>query len=278
MRNWFSKNTAQEVAQKESVEPSDESKQITDSRWSTYSNFIRKRFSKSEAKIEKEPTIEEPKVISKVQKGKLLAKHYFGLLCIQLLAVKNLLLGFVESSRAAVQSASKQSAAKVRSIFSRKMPVENISPKEATTVKTPEKKPEAAPKVETIESKKTGFTLSTLVPNLKFGKVKNEPEPEKPATRKEIIQTKLITATIKVKYVLGLMVTQLVLLRNLFLELLNKSKDAVQTQTKAVLDSQFISKVKSLMEKKQFSKVVQKPDQQQNNFMKNVLKYCGVRL
>merc|ERR1712189_66320 len=103
--------------------------------------------------------------------------------------------------------------------------------------------------------------------------VEQEPEPVKPATRKEVIRAKMMKATVSVKYVFGLMVTQLVLLRNILVEY------ALKTKTVAtVMNSQFASKLKTLVPKKQLSTVVEETDENKTNFVQNVLKYCGVRI
>merc|ERR1712189_142660 len=112
--------------------------------------------------------------------------------------------------------------------------------------------------------------------------VEQEPEPVKPATRKEVIRAKMMKATVSVKYVFGLMVTQLVLLRNILVEYALKTKTAVSEKTSktvtTVMKSQFASKLKTLVPKKQLSTVVEETDESKTNFVQNVLKYCGVRI
>jgi len=266
MRNWFSKSVAQELGEKDVVPTEDESPKVTESRWTTYSNILRKRFSKAEPKVEEKPE-EEPKIVSKIQKTKNFAKYCYCLLLVQLLALKNLLLESLERSNAAIQSSSR----KLKILISKKPKVENLSPALEET-----KKEEKIKKEEPVEARKSSI-VESLMTNLKLKKV--EPEPVKPATRKDMIQAKMMKATVSVKYVFGLMVTQLVLLRNIIFEYVVKTKNVVTEQTSktvtAVMNSQMATKLKSLAPKKQLSKV---EDETKTTFVQNVLKYCGVRL
>lgn len=270
MRNWFSKKVATEIGEKDVVQTPDESKEVTESRWTTYSNLLRKRFTKTEPKVEEEPVVEEPKVVSKIQQSKDLVKYYYGLLLIQLVALKNLLLMSLERSNAALKSSSQ----KLKTLISRKPVVENIPPVEEE-IKKEEKKEEPT------ETRKPSI-VETLMTNLKLKKVEPEPEPVKPATRKDVIQAKLMKATVSVKYVFGLMVTQLVLLRNILVEYALKTKTVLTEKTSktltTVMNSQFASKLKTLVPKKQLSTVVEETDESKTNFLQNVLKYCGVRI
>jgi len=276
MRNWFSKKVATEIGEKDVVQTPDESKEVTESRWTTYSNLLRKRFTKTEPKVEEEPVVEEPKVVSKIQQSKDLVKYYYGLLLIQLVALKNLLLMSLERSNAALKSSSQ----KLKTLISRKPVVENIPPVEEEIKKEKEEKKE-----EPTETRKPSI-VETLMTTLKLKKVEPEvepePEPVKPATRKEVIQAKMMKATVSVKYVFGLMVTQLVLLRNILVEYALKTKTVVTEKTSktvtTVMNSQFASKLKTLVPKKQLSTVVEETDESKTNFVQNVLKYCGVRI
>jgi len=270
MRNWFSKSVAQELGEKDVVPTEDESPKVTESRWTTYSNILRKRFSKAEPKVEQKPE-EEPKIVSKIQKTKNFAKYCYCLLLVQLLALKNLMLESFERSNAAIQSSSR----KLKTLISRKPKVENLSPAVEETKKEEKVKKEEK-KEEPVEARKPSI-VESLMTNLKLKKV--EAEPVKPATRKEIIQAKMMKATVSVKYVFGLMVTQLVLLRNIIFEYVVKTKSVVTEQTSktvsALMNSQMATKLKSLAPKKQLSKV---EDETKTTFVQNVLKYCGVRL
>jgi len=276
MRNWFSKKVATEIGEKDVVQTPDESKEVTESRWTTYSNLLRKRFTKTEPKVEEEPVVEEPKVVSKIQQSKDLVKYYYGLLLIQLVALKNLLLMSLERSNAALKSSSQ----KLKTLISRKPVVENIPPAEEEIKKEKEEKKE-----EPTETRKPSI-VETLMINLKLKKVEPEVEPEpeavKTATRKEVIRAKMMKATVSVKYVFGLMVTQLVLLRNILVEYGLKTKTVVTEKTSktvtTVMNSQFASKLKTLVPKKQLSTVVEETDESKTNFVQNVLKYCGVRI
>merc|ERR1712189_162926 len=104
----------------------------------------------------KKPVVEEPKVVSKIQQSKDLVKYYYGLLLIQLVALKNLLLMSLERSNAALKSSSQ----KLKTLISRKPVVENIPPVEEEIKKEENKE-------EPTETRKPSI-VETLMTNLKL--------------------------------------------------------------------------------------------------------------